>query len=193
MSPAHSRRRSLSIFLLTVLLSVAGSVLSKAQVSIFAKFKDGTGAWAGELTGDRAGWVKMESLSVGISNTITTAGTNNKAGFDTAFITKEVDTVSPSIFGSIAAGTPVSDVVFEFEKPGTTAGSRVVFYRVEMKNVYFTRSSASPNAEDGKISEGISFTCTAMRVTYIPLLPDGTQGTPVVKSWNLTTNSATFQ
>ena len=171
-----------------------------AQVSIFARFLDGTGVWAGESAGaGRTGWIDLKSVSFGASIPVTIGGggsTVGRASFDNIVVSKLVDRLTPQIFANLSTGTPLNgggangDATIEFVR--TVNATPVVFFRYELKTVLFTKSLSSSIVGDATLGETVTMVANAVRYTYWPILPNGTQGTPIIKMWNQATNTATF-
>src|SRR5262245_12585685 len=103
----HTRRRAV---LGLTLLALAFAPLARAQVNIYVRFLDGTGAWAGESTAaGRTNWTTLSSVSFGINNAITigTSGGGASAGraaFDSVVLTKLVDRLTPQLLFAIGSG-----------------------------------------------------------------------------------------
>lgn len=191
-------RHVAALAVLGILLTVA-TPRCLAQVAIYARFLDGTGVWAGEsTTPGRTGWTDFKSVSFGASIPVTIGGggTVGRASFDEIVLTKLVDRLTPQIFANLSTGTPLSaggangDVTIEFVR--TVNAIPAVFFRYELKSAFFTKSSSSSAAGDAALTESVTMLAGAVRYTYWPILPNGTQGTPIVKVWNQVTNTATF-
>ena len=183
------------------LLVFAGASLCQAQITVYAKFLDGTGVWAGESTAPgRTGWAELSSLSFGGSNAVTLSGAGGGASvgphkFDDIVLTKHVDRLSPQIFITLAGGTPLTtgstaDVTFEFVR--TAAAGPVTFFRVEYMTAYFKSLKSSSAAGDDSLIENVTLLAGSVRITYWPILANGSQGTPIVRMWNAITNTPTF-
>lgn len=193
-------RRVAALAVLGILLTVA-TPRCLAQVAIYAKVLDGTGVWAGEsTTPGRTGWTDLKSVSFGASIPITIGGggggTVGRASFDEIALTKLVDRLTPQIFATLSTGTSLNaggangDVTIEFVR--TVNAIPAVFFRYELKSAFFAKSSSSSAAGDAALTESVTMLAGAVRYTYWPILPNGTQGTPIVKVWNQVTNIATF-
>ncbi len=187
--------------LAVVLLLTLGASLAHAQVTIYARFANGTGVWAGpSLDAGRTGWTNLKSVSFGTSVVVSFSGgggtTVSPPTFDSVVLTKNVDRLTPQIFGTLAAGTPidggvgVADVTLEFVTQGV-AGP-VTYFRVELRRAYFVEQKSSAALGDDSVEEKVTLRNVAFRYTHWTLLPNGTQGTSVVRSWSTATNTATF-
>jgi type VI protein secretion system component Hcp len=192
-------RRLAALAVLGILLTV-GASHSQAQVTIYAKFLDGTiggSPWAGESTDPgRTGWAKLESFSFGFTNASIVGGATAPVAFNPGAISKAVDRLTPQIFTNLASGTPLrntalpADLTIEFVKDA--GAGPVVFFRVEMKLVYFSSQGTATNSGDDTVQENVQIQFGAVRVTNTPILPGGTLGTPVIRSWSHVLNNSTF-
>lgn len=177
-----------------VLLLVSG-MSAQAQVTVYARFGNGTGVWAGELVNPRAGWTVLKSASFGSESSPTTQGVGiGPMAFKKLEIEKVVDTLTPQFMVSMASGTAMNvsgtDLTLEFEK--VTQAGAVVFFRVEFENVFFSSSAMSASTGDSELAEKVSLIYGSARYTSTPILANGTLGTPVVRSWNQVTGTSTF-
>ncbi|MEO7318781.1 MAG: type VI secretion system tube protein Hcp [Chthoniobacteraceae bacterium] len=191
--------RHLAVVLVTGLFLTATIPRCLAQVSIYARFLDGTGVWAGESSvPGRTGWTDLKSGSFGASIPVTIGGggTVGRASFDNIVLSKVVDRLTPQIFANLSTGTSLNgggangDATIEFVR--TVNATPVVFFRYELRSVFFTKSLSSSIAGDATLSETVTMVANAVRYTYWPILPNGTQGTPIIKMWNVVANNATF-
>ncbi len=83
-------------------------------------------------------------------------------------------------------GTTLISLQMDFTKP--SAGNPVVYYRVQMENVYITAVEEAVTSADGFVTVNVSFVPEKFRYTYWPQNANGTLGTPVIFGWNVTTN-----
>lgn len=177
-----------------LLLLTLGSSLGHAQVTIYGRFSDGTGVWAGESTAPgRTGWTEVKSVSFGAIN----PPGATKTSFPPFSLAKNVDILSPQIFANVAGGLYVippagsnAGVTIEFVRTG--AAGPVTFFRLELRDALITQTGSSAAASDGSSTENIAIDVLAMRYTSWPILANGSQGTPVVKSWNIANDNSTF-
>lgn len=176
-------------------LLMASGMSAQAQVTIYARFSNGTGVWAGELTTPRVGWTVLKSASFGSESPPTAQGVGiGPMAFKKLEIEKVVNTLTPQFLASMASGTSMgvtgTDLTLEFEK--VTQAGAVVFFRVEFENVFFSSSAMSAATGDTELSEKVSLIYGSARYTSYPILANGTLGPAVIKSWNQVTASATF-
>jgi type VI protein secretion system component Hcp len=191
---------SVALFLLI------GASLGRAQgpISIYARFLDGTGVWAGESTKPgRTGWADLMNLAFGGENAVTIGGgggggTTARLSFDDVVLAKKVDRLTPQIFANLASGSSLNannangDVTFEFARSFVSGGNEVTFLRVEYRLVFFTKQGSSTSEGDDIVKDNVTMTAGATRITYWPILANGSQGTPIIKSWSVVLNNNTF-
>jgi hypothetical protein len=201
-------RRTYSVVRLgciVALFLLIGTTLSRAQgpISIYARFLDGTGVWAGESTKPgRTGWADLIDLAFGGKKPITFGSgggtTVGQFSFESAVLGKKVDRLTPQILANLAAGIALNagnsagDVTFEFAREFVTGNGEVTFLRVEYRLVFFTMQNSDAASGDDVLKDNVTMTAGAKRITYWPILANGTQGTPVIKSWSVVLNNATF-
>ena len=176
-------------------LLMASGMSAQAQITIYARFSNGTGVWAGELTTPRVGWTVLKSASFGSESPPTAQGVGiTPMAFKKLEIEKAVDTFTPQILVSMASGTSMgvtgTDLTLEFEK--VTQAGAVVFFKVEFENVFFSSSAMSTSTGDTELSEKVSLIYGSARYTATPILANGSLGAPVIKSWNLVSGTPTF-
>lgn len=163
---------------------------ARAGESIYAKFGNGTGAYAGEVTTPAAyaGWALIPSVSNGFSHAHVTGQTTTPAASDISFL-RSVDRLSPQLFqlmltGSVIGGsTTAVGLTVDFVQAGATTP----YLRLEFKNAYVDSQSNSASTGDNGVYESISISFDAVRMTYYPAT-----GNPIVYSWTFSTNQASF-
>ena len=161
---------------------------AQAQITIYAKFLDGAGNWAGELTGGRQGWTALESAVVSFSNPTAIGGATAPVNFNPVILSKAVNKLTPQIFASTVLGTAVrnltlpADLTLEYVTEGP-AGP-VVFFRVEMRYLIFTSQKTATSTGSDAMQEDVEIQFGSVRLTSWPISPAGTQGTPKTDTWN---------
>ena len=189
-------RRLAALAVLGILLT-AGVARSHAQaITIYARFANGTGVWAGEVTDPgRLGWVKLKSVNFGAAITAS-GGTFSPPTFDSVVLTKVVDRLTPQIFATLTSATPinggsgVADVTIDFTRPGPS--DAVTFFRIELRLVIMVEQKSASTDGDELVTETVTMKNTAFRYTHWTILANGTQGASVVRSWSTGNNTATF-
>ena len=193
--PAFRRLAALAalVFLLT-----AAAPRGLAQVTIYAKFLDGLGNWAGESTDPgRTGWAKLDSIALSFTNPTVIGGAPGPVVFNPGALTKAVDRLTPQIFANLASGsflrnaTLPADLTIEFVKQGV-AGP-VVYFRVELKLVLFSSQKTDAATGDESVRENVEIQFGATKVTTWPILGNGTLGPPKIQSWSRVFNNSTFE
>ncbi len=193
-------RRIAALLVLAVALTV-GASRSMAQVTIYAKFLNGLSPWNGESTAaGRAGWAELDSISLGASTPVTIGSASGGAGvgklaFDPIAISKVVDRLTPQIFSFLASGQNLGgqtngDLTIEFVRP--VGGTPTVFFRVELRLVFFVSTASTTTVGDDTVRENIKMLCGAQRITTVPIV-GGVPQTPVIRSWSQVLNNATFE
>lgn len=177
-----------------LLLLTLGASLGRAQVTIYARFLNGTGVWAGESTAPgRTGWAELKSVSFGAYSEPTAGGGGGRrASFENITLSKNVDRLSPQIFSSVTQGTRLSSGGVTIEFVRTAAAGPVTFFRLELRDPLITQTSSSAAAGDGNILERLVINTDAMRYTHWPILANGSQGTPVVFAFDLAVGAPGF-
>ena len=197
-----------AIFGTVILLLLCAAAPCQGQVTIFAKFANGAGSWAGDVTrselpaGNQTGWVRLDNFAVGFEHAITFpqgGGTSSGAvDLKAATFTKLVDRITPSIFGTLSTGNFLKNdgastagvLIVEFSKD-TPAGPKVIT-RMEFKTVFFTTQNPSGSTGDDEVRETVQMVYGSTRFTVWTLNGDNTVGTPTVNSWNRLTNTSNF-
>ena len=151
--------------------------------TIYAKFDTGTGAWAGTSTAaGRSAWVELESFSFASENVLTIGATtggigSGKVTFEEAELLKQIDRLTPQIFGSLASGSHMTDFVVEYVQNTGSGSTPQVVFRAEFKLVGFTSAATQSSAGDSVLKERIKIAYGSMRLTAWPVNPDGTPAT----------------
>ena len=87
------------------LLLTASISHGQVPITIYARFANGTGVWAGEATDPgRVGWVKLRTVSFGTA--VATSGA--APTFDSVVLAKTVDRITPQIFATLTSGAPIN-------------------------------------------------------------------------------------
>ena len=107
-----------------------------------------------------------------------------------------MDRLTPQIFTNLASGTALrnaalpADLIIEFVKDA--GAGPVVFFRVEMKLVFFTSQSTTTTTNDETVQENIQLQYGAVRITTAQILANGTLSPPRIQSWNRVRNTSAF-
>lgn len=183
---------------IALLLMLSGQA-AQAQIKIYAQFGPNSGVWAGELTGNRAGWAELKSISFGSLNDLvigTTGGAGaGKATFQKVTISKVVDRLTPQFFATLTSGATINTggvVTVEFTRQ--IGGHERTFFKLEMKLVVVSEISTAASDGDDELRENVSLLCGAIRVTNSTYDPEGTLvGNPIAREWSVVKNNATFE
>jgi hypothetical protein len=170
---------------------------------IYAKFLDGTGVWSGESdkTG-RKDWTDLTNLSFGGktpsrlaaaaapppggSHLMTSRSAKKWTGLLRRFLQTSLQ-AARSMPATRSAMSPSSSPANSW-----LATAKSPFLRVEYRLVYFTAQNSSTATGDSVVNDNITMTAGATRITYWPILANGSQGTPIIKSWSVVLNNNTF-
>ena len=194
--PAFRRVAALAVF--GILLALAAPLCrAQSPISIYARFSNGTGVWAGESTEPgRTGWTNLREFSFGADNPSSVANPAGAVSFRAPALKKLVDRLSPQLFVTLALGaplnlgTPNADLTVEFVR--VVNSNPVVFFRVELRQLYINGlSSAGVDGED-TLEESVTLSSAAMRFTHWIINPNGTQGASVTKTWNVASGNQNF-
>lgn len=111
-------------------------------------------------------WNRFRSA---LLNSTVFGGSAVPVAFNPGAISKSVDRLTPQIFTNLASGTAMrnaalpADLIIEFVKDA--GAGPVVFFRVEMKLVFFTSQSTTTTTNDETVQENIQFQYGAVRIT----------------------------
>ena len=176
--------RSVTLIVSFGTLLAAWGVEAKAQDKTFVNISGGT--ILGEST-DAAhpNWIDAYALDAGV----TAAGT---ATFQDVSFLKGTDRSSPGLFDAIARGVTFATVTIDVCR--STAPQQCYFklelFNSRVKAVDLSGSSCvGSGACTPTQTESVSFNYTKIRWTYTPWT-GGVAGTPVVKCWDLATNTS---
>ncbi len=180
-----------------LVLFISSATLAPAQVTIYARFADGTGVWAGESTvTNRIGWLELNTVTFGADNPVIVNGQppSTSLTFRPLELVKKVDRLTPQLLMSTGAGTSIAGeavgLTVEFEK--VTAAGRQVFFKAEYKLVFVNSSNISGSGGDEDLFETVKLVYGAARYTNRSILPNGTLGSPVIGSWNQVQGNSSF-
>lgn len=166
---------------------------SLAAVDMFLKLVDSGGqVIEGESTDKQhAKEIVALSFSQGVSVPISApvgggGGTAGKPSFSDIAITKITDKATPLLYLSAAQGEHLQQAVLTVRNSGATPFE---FYRITLTDVIISSVQTSGSSGGERPTESISLNFTRIEWRYIPQNPDGSAGTPIVKTWNLATNT----
>ena len=81
-------------------------------------------------------------------------------------------------------------MAIDFTRPGPS--DDVTFFRIELRLVNFVDQKTSAGEGDELLTETVTLKNVAFRYTLWTILPNGTQGGSVARSWSIFNNTATF-
>src|SRR4051794_30618388 len=146
----------------------------------------------GESLDERhADWIDLLTFSWGVSSSVNplvtapgpVAARSTPADF--AFVAR-TSRASPRLFLACARGTKINNVVLEVVKPGP---AQVVFLKVLLQDVRVASFNEAPG-DDGLPLDVVRLRYVKLTNTYVPQLPDGRPGTPVVAGFDFAANTA---
>lgn len=133
---------------------------------------------------------EIQSFSWGATNPATmgsaTGGVGGgKATISSFSVSKKTDKASPVLFQACMEGTHYPKALVTLNKAG--GKSPVDFLKYEFEKVYVesVQQSGQSGGDDSAL-EQVSFVFGKVSMTYTPQNPDGTKGSPMVASWDLT-------
>lgn len=139
------------------------------------------------------GWIDVLSFTHGIANPVTsqtgTGGASKPTHADFQ-VGKLLDKASAPLDLMVNQGTVLtSPVVVEFQKTGSSTGSKpVVFYRVTLTDAVVDSVSTSGSAGGDSISESITIHYKKIKWQYYPIDANGKVGAPVTSEWDVAAN-----
>ena len=135
---------------------------------------------------------EIYSFSWGASNPVTigsgTTGTGGgKVSISSFNIMKKSDSASPVLFTACASGSHQAAASVVMRKAG---GTQVAFLRYDFTEVFVEsiQWSGSSGGDDTP-TESVSFAFKSVTIHYFPQKVDGTQGTMIPASWDVTLNT----
>ena len=185
-------------FAVALLLTLTAPLCrAQSPISIYARFSNGTGVWAGESTDPgRTGWTNLREVSFGADNSSTISNPTGTVSFRSPALKKLVDRLSPQLFVTLAIGGPVNqgapnaDLTVEFVR--VVNSIPVVFFRVELRPLFINSLSSSSVEGDDTLQESVTVSSGSMRFTHWIINANGTQGTSVTKTWNVANGNQNF-
>jgi type VI secretion system secreted protein Hcp len=136
--------------------------------------------------------IEIYSFGFGASNPVTigsgaTGMGGGKATLSTFNVMKKTESSSPLLFSACAKGDHFPKAVVTLRKAGGAAG-QIEFLKYEFEKVYVQdiNWSGSSGGDDAP-SESVSFAFGKVTITYTPQDAAGKAGSPIVKSWDVTT------
>ncbi len=131
--------------------------------------------------------IQLDSFQWGVGRAISspTGGTTREASAPSVSeitITKVMDKSSPLLLQSSLVGQPVGPVTISFVKQ--TGTGLVTYAQYTLENVLISGYSVSSGGDNPTESLSLSFTKVAFKFT--PTNPDGSPGTPIQVTYDLT-------
>jgi len=146
---------------------------------------------SGESTAEgHKGEIDVESYTWGESNTTTSSQTGAAAGrvkMQDLAVMKHLDKSSPTLMLMVASGQQIKTATLSIESGpnGTPVGE------IKLQDVIVSAfdTSKQSSATSTFVGEQVSLTFGKIEIDYTPTAADGSQGSPVVAGWDLTTNT----
>jgi type VI secretion system secreted protein Hcp len=136
--------------------------------------------------------LEIKSFTWGATNSATIGAGGGGAGkvSITAFnISKSTDAASPLLFQSCCNGTHYAKAAVTLVRSGSRSADDFIKYEFEKIYVQSVQWSGAIGSDDTPL-ESVSFAFSKVSITYTPQNPDGSKGTPLVGTWDLTRASA---
>lgn len=176
MSPAFRR---------CILAAAAGLALTAFEARAASDFLLKIDGIDGESTADKhKGYIDILSWSWGVAQaaTLGSSARIGKACPTDMSLAKPVDKSSPPLISGAMGGT-VSPTAILIGLRGGGGAAPQEYLKVEMKNVLVSSYQVSGSSGGGGATDAFSLRAGSMTVTYYPQKDDGTNGTPVVASF----------
>jgi type VI secretion system secreted protein Hcp len=133
------------------------------------------------------GELELLSFSFGLKNTGSVVGGGGGAGtadFASFCFEKLYDRSSPALFLGTASGEHFKSATVTFRKPG---GKQPEFLTYKFEDILFDQYDQG-GSDEPPLLEDAGFKFREVTVSYRPQNPDGTLGSPIIASWDLSTN-----
>ena len=139
---------------------------------------------------DHARWIDVLSYSHALSSPATIVGGGGGAGkpqHEPVAFTKFLDAASPELIKALNQGKHVKDATFEFVRTGDRPFK---FLTVKLEDVILTSYAISAAAGSDFPVEAVGVVYKKITWTYVPQKADGSAGTPITTSYDVSTNVA---
>lgn len=163
-----------------------------AQQQAYDIYVDIDGIPGEVVTKEHAGWIDVLSYSHALTNpggVISGGGGGgaSKPVHEPVAFAKFLDSSSPALMDALNRGKAIADATFEFVQAGERP---FVFFRVKLENVFVTSYSISGASGSDRPVEALALMYRKITWTYIPQNANGSAGTPISVSYDVSTNVA---
>jgi type VI protein secretion system component Hcp len=146
--------------------------------------------------GKAAAVVELLGFSLGAENPVTVGSATSGAGvgkvrFGPLQVQKNVDRLSPSLFGASAMGAHFPTVQIFVLKPSGGSTPAKPYVAFELSMVFISRIEWSGGGGDEVPVEQLELAYGGLAAGYYPQQPDGSTGKLVALAWSQVTNTRT--
>ena len=139
-----------------------------------------------------AGEIDILSWSWGMNNVGTTTTTGGggagKVSMQDLSLTKYADLATTQIMLHVANGKHIPTAILTLTTAGADGGQE--YYKITLTDVIVTSVSTGGSQSDSRLFESLTLNFKTVKVDYTPQKADGSQGTTVSFSWDLSTNTS---
>lgn len=180
-------------FSLFLICLVAGSVAANAQSSVYMKVMDPSQINGESVATLFPGWTEINEFNAGSSAQAPVFSGGGGAGPSLAVpkcftISMYQDKMAYYLKKQMFIGSTLTSLEIDFTKISGGTGAPLIYYKVQMENVYVTAIEEA-GAAGSPVTMNVSFVPQRFRYTYYPQLATGALGTPVIFGWDNTTNT----
>jgi type VI secretion system secreted protein Hcp len=126
-------------------------------------------------------WGGQNSVSIGVKG----GASSGKGTVTSLNLMKKSDGASPLLFQKCMMGEHIKKATLTLLKAGGKAPVDFIKYEMEMVYIESVQYSGSEGGDDVPM-ESTSLAFGKITYTYTPQKPDGTKGSPVVGTWDVT-------
>lgn len=169
------------------LLPLAASAQYQPQTKIYLKLNGIVGE---SQDAGHQGEIEIIATSFGVNQAgLALAGgaaSAAKSQFTTIALQKRTDQTSPFLFLNCALGKSVPSAKLSFRNVGTP--SPYDYFVLEFSPVFVSTYNIDSTTGEANTNETVGLAYTNLKVTFQPLLPNGSLGTPVTTGFSVSKN-----
>lgn len=171
----------IGFFLVTFLVPLS----AHAAVDMFVKLDGVDGE---SLDNNHQGWIDIISLDEGLSvDAKVRPGGTAPAVFEDIVFSKLLDSTSPVLRQSLAAGTSIPSAIIELTK--TCGETPVTIFRIELSDVVLTSIRLKTSVATDPL-EDVAMRFRQIKWIYTPVASDCSAGTSILRGWDIETNKS---
>ena len=182
-------KQTLTLLLACGCFTVSNLKLHAAAVDYFLKI-DGIDGESQAI--QHPGEINVLNFSWGVSNpsAISGGGSGQTAGvpkFSDILITLSLDKSSPKLMLACAQGKHIPTVTLTGSL--SISGKPTDYYQITLTDCVISSFQTGGSSDGGNPTQSISVSYATIEYSYTPQKPDGTLGTPIKSTWDLTKNT----